>query len=462
MDVPEWEVDDGSPSLREGVVGPVERVVVVGAGLAGLTAANALTHAGVDCVVLEARDRIGGRIHTVEVAGHPVDLGGSWIHMPVGNPLTALTERAGIQRVSGDPTEQLSAYDCTAGRWLNAEEWEASLTMQYEVFPQAQAELADRLGPAASMEDAISHFLAHERLAEDDMRRARQALHAVIEAEAADLASRQSLRWMWNEDEFDGSYFGDLPVGGYRKIVSALSSGVDVRLGVEVSAVSWTASGVEIGTASGPVERASHVVVTVPLGILKRGEPSFFPDLPPEHRAAIERLGFGRFEKLVLAFDEPFWQASGVGHVVVFPPDAHEPAIWVLGLDSFGSGPILEALLFHTSAARTLHHSAQENSDWLLELIGQALGHRCPDPVSIVSTSWTTDRHSGGAYTHITPWGHPLDCDQLGQPVGGRVLFAGEHTQSARLAYADGALTSGIREAKRLLATPSVRLVLGE
>jgi monoamine oxidase len=201
-------------------------------------------------------------------------------------------------------------------------------------------------------------------------------------------------------------------------------------------------------------------VVTVPLGVLKRDEPRFVPDLPAPHRAAIDRLGFGRFEKLLLVFDEPFWRTAGVSHLVLFPPDPHEPAIWILDLDAFDGGPILQALLFHTTAARTLDHTAEENARWLLGLIGQALGQHCPDPVSIMSTCWTTDRYSGGAYTHITPEADARDCDLLGQPVGGRVLFAGEHTQSSRLVYVAGALTSGIREAKRLLATPTVRLVV--
>ena len=85
------DFDDGRTDVPGGVAAPVERVLVVGGGIAGLTAANALTHAGVECVVLEARDRIGGRLHTVDVGGSPVDLGGSWIHMPA-----ALTEAAAL------------------------------------------------------------------------------------------------------------------------------------------------------------------------------------------------------------------------------------------------------------------------------------------------------------------------------------------------------------------------------
>ena len=90
------DFDDGRTDVPGGVAGPVERVLVVGAGIAGLTVANALTQAGVECVVLEARDRIGGRLHTVDVGGYPVELGGSWIHTPDGYPMSAFARLAGV------------------------------------------------------------------------------------------------------------------------------------------------------------------------------------------------------------------------------------------------------------------------------------------------------------------------------------------------------------------------------
>ena len=68
-------------------------------------------------------------------------------------------------------------------------------------------------------------------------------------------------------------------------------------------------------------------------------------------------------------------------------------------------------------------------------------------------TSWATDVHCGGGYTHVPPGADPCDADLLGQPIAGRLLFAGEHTQSARLGYADGAMSSGLREAPRLLGS---------
>jgi polyamine oxidase len=175
--------------------------VVVGAGIAGLTVANALAHGGVECVVVEARDRIGGRLHTVDLASSPVDLGGSWIHTPIGNPMRAFAEQTGVSCRSASPLPELAGFDCGEGRRLSAGEVEASLSMQFGAFPQAVDRLRGELGPDASAADVIEAFVAGAGLAPGPARRARQALHALVEAESADLAERQSLRWMWNESE---------------------------------------------------------------------------------------------------------------------------------------------------------------------------------------------------------------------------------------------------------------------
>ena len=103
--------DDGNREVPGGIAEPVRRVLVVGAGIAGLTVANALHHAGVEYVVLEARGRVGGRLHTVDLAGSPVDLGGSWMHHPSGNPLRRFAREAGVECRPGDPLPTLSAFD---------------------------------------------------------------------------------------------------------------------------------------------------------------------------------------------------------------------------------------------------------------------------------------------------------------------------------------------------------------
>jgi monoamine oxidase len=425
--------------------------VVVGAGIAGLTVARTLTDAGVDSVVVEARDRWGGRLHTVDLAGSAVDLGGSWIHHPIGNPLRAFAEQAGVPCRGGNPLTAMSAFDCGEGRRLSAEEVDASLDLALEQFPSALERLRAQLGPDASVATAIDAYVSEADLPEHEARRARQALRATVEADGADMSERHSLRWLWNELEYDGDFFGDLPTGGYRSIVDAMATSVDVRLGFDVAEVVVSDDGVEVRSGDGRTETGSHVVVTVPLGVLKRGVPAFSPALPAERVATIERLGFGRYEKVALRFDEPFWHDAGLSHLMIFPSDPDESTLWVFDQHAFAGDPTLVCHTFASTAGHVLDGSPDDAVRWFLDLLAQAIGRPCPAPSAVVTTSWSNDPFCGGAYTHVPPGATPADADVLGEPVGGRLLFAGEHTQSARLGYADGAMSSGLREARRLL-----------
>jgi monoamine oxidase len=372
--------------------------------------------------------------------------------------MRAFADQAGVRCRSANPLPELAGFDCGEGRRLSAAEVETNIAMQLDDFPPARGRLLAELGPDASAADGIEAFVAGAGLAPGPARRARQALRALVEGESADLAERQSLRWMWNEMEYEGHYFGDAPEGGYRRLAEAMAAGVDLRLGVDVAEIACSAGGVRVRSADGTSEDGSHVVVTVPLGVLKRGAPQFRPALPPDRLAAIERLGFGRYEKVALRFDEPFWRAAGLPNVMIFPRDPEAPVVWAMGQDAFGAGPVLVFHIFHSATGHVLDATADDAAQWVLDMLAEATGSPCPAPAAVAVTSWANDPYSGGAYTHIPPGASPADADLLGEPIGGRLLFAGEHTQSARMAYADGAMTSGIREAKRLLGQPGVRL----
>jgi polyamine oxidase len=145
---------------------------------------------------------------------------------------------------------------------------------------------------------------------------------------------------------------------------------------------------------------------------------------------------------------------------MIFPRAPEEWVVWAVGQDAFGGGPVLVFFVFHSAAERLAKADVEVPVRWALGLLADAIGRPCPEPTAVAVTSWAADPWTAGAYTHIPPGASPADADLLGEPVSGRLLFAGEHTQSARLSYADGALTSGIREAKRLLGTPAVRIAV--
>lgn len=454
-----FEYDDGGLAVPGGCAGPVERVMVVGAGIAGLAVGNALTHAGVECLVLEARDRVGGRLHTVDVGGVPVDLGGSWIHTPVGNPLRRFADQAGVACRDGSPLPETVVYDSSEGRRLSEAEFEALSEVHVSAFPTALEGLREVLGPTASAAEAIDRFVAESGLGDAEARRARLLLRMAVAAEAADTAEQQSLRWLGNEEEYGGDPFGDVPVGGYRRVVSALAQGVPVRLGAEVTGIGVSGAGVQVTMAGGAVESGSHVVVTVPLGVLKGRSVRFTPELPEGRWAAIDRLGFGSFEKIALSFDSPFWRAASVPHLLAFP--AGDAAVLIMGLDAFGGGPALVGLVHADNCHHVVGRSPGAAAEWMLAIVSEALGRPSPEPTAVAVSSWTTDPYTRGAYSHNTPDGDPADIDALGRPLHGRLLFAGEATTTTRMGFADGAFQTGIREAKRLLGRPIVCLRAG-
>jgi polyamine oxidase len=450
--------DDGHLEIPAGVIEPVKRVLVIGAGIAGLTVANALAHVGVDYVVLEARDRLGGRLHTADLAGSAVDLGGSWIHHPVGNPVRDFARQVGIECRPGNPTPTLAGFDCATGRWLSSADLETGLTAELQGYHDALGTLRPQLGPGASAAAGIEAYLATRGLAGDALRRARQGLRASVEADAAGPAEDQSLTWLWTQTESGGDYFGDLPEGGYASVIHALASGLHIRRDWPVEHVELADDGVTVTSTStsGQTEIGTHLVVTVPLGVLKKNQPTFSPALPSERTDAVRRLGFGRYEKVALKFEEPFWRTAGWSHLVLFPADPAEPATYVYDLDAFSGVPVL---VCHTLHSATSHLTGESTAArWVMSMVTAALGTPCPDPVAVAATDWAADPYAAGAYAHVPPGAANADLDLLGEPLSGRLLFAGEHTTSARVGYSDGAMTSGIREAKRLLGTPTVIL----
>jgi polyamine oxidase len=450
--------DGGEAQIPDPVPGAVERVIVIGAGIAGLTAANALTAAEIDTVVLEGRDRIGGRLYTADVGGSPIDMGGSWFHTPIGNPLRTFAAQADIACRPGNFVPDLSGYDRREQRRVTDAELAAVTEGLFADFPAAQSELGRRLGPDASLAQAADLFVAESGLEAGQARRLRAAIKFINEADATDYLEVQPAVAESALIEYEGDYLGDLPIGGMGWVTAAMASDVEVRLNAAVVAVAVGADGVEVTTADGTAYRGSHVIVTVPLGVLKHGDIEFSPPLEPQRRASIDRLTFGRFEKVALRFDRAFWRDADLSHLVVFPREPHQSAIPILDMDAFGCGPALVAFVFRSATDWLDQATTDEAAAMVCELMSEATGRPCPDPTAVLVSSWGADPYTRGAYTSIPLGASSDDIRRLAEPAHGRVLFAGEATSATRLGFADGAMGAGVREAKRLLQTGAVEL----
>ena len=258
-------------------------------GAAGLAAARELVAAGKSVIILEARDRIGGRVWTNRAwPDAAVDLGASWIHGHVNNPMTALAEQFEVPTVATDFTS-VSAFD-EQGKPFDPKEVGRILRVSGDMKRGLRELKGQYRGSPIALDQAIRHWQAIGKLNDDDRTLQRQVARNEIEADFA--ANLDELAFPgWDDGEEFGGQQRIFP-RGYLGIIEGLAKGLDVRLQTAVRSIDHASSPVQVATSQGAFE-AQRVVITLPLGVLKAGTVRFSPELPAEKLRAISRLGHG-------------------------------------------------------------------------------------------------------------------------------------------------------------------------
>ncbi|MFW6051717.1 MAG: flavin monoamine oxidase family protein [Myxococcota bacterium] len=414
-------------------------IVVVGAGMAGLAAGRALADAGREVVVLEARERIGGRIHTDRSLGTALELGAAWIHGSEGNAVLALAERLGARTVE-TRHGAFALYD--GGRRLD------DATVQaVQVRFGALVEEAKGLARAGDrpLADALRAAAEHAGTSE-----ARQAvswglawLRAIMGVELEGLSTRH-----WDQDE-------DLPgpdrvlPEGYDVVPRGLAEGLDVRCGEVVRRIEWDGVPVRVHATSGTLE-PSVVVVTVPLGVLQSWPDLFDPPLPEPKCRAIGAVGMGVLDKVILRFPATFWPEA-CEHLGPVHPGPEE-VVAFSSLVRYGMGPVLVGWLSGDQARRLEPLADDVIVGRALSALRASFGRSVPDPEAVRVTRWASDPFARGSYSHLPPGTDGAAYDELAEPVVGHLFFAGEHTHRAHPATTHGAYLSGLRAANQVLA----------
>jgi len=408
--------------------------------MSGLTAAADLRRRGYAVEVLEARPRLGGRIWTDRSLGLPLDLGASWIHGTVGNPLVPLAAKAGAKH-------RLTTYDQTRV-WSEhgpvSEQLLATLEGQFRELQTAMGAVAERASSAPSIQTTVDRALAGERLTEEQQRFLQWRLSLLEVTTGEDLKRLSS----WADD---GSSFGGpdhLFPGGYHQLIAHLARGTAVSLEHRVHKVRLDgAKHVSVETDKGP-RRCRAVVCTLPLGVLASGRVRFEPGLPSSKRGAARRLKMGTLNKIALRFPKRFWPAEP--HFLGWAGPKRGAYPVMMNVARFAKEPVLMAFT-GGDFARALHKRGRKV---VVSEITRALramfGNAVVAPTKAVMTSWNTDPFALGSYPHIPMGASAKDMEALAEPVAGRLFFAGDATIRQHASTVHGAHLSGLREAKRV------------
>jgi monoamine oxidase len=411
---------------------PAERVLVLGAGAAGLGAARALRAEGVQVTVLEARERVGGRAWTVDGAGVPVDQGATRLHGTDGNPLVDVADFAGLGLIASDPAA--AALLATAGA-LDEDAVEAAFG-RYDRLLAELVGLRDRLGPSASVADALG---AAGWDAGDEA--VRLLLHAELEVTSAADVDRLALATLLAGGRLPGDDV--LVLEGLGTVVAGLADDADVRFGEVVEHVEQLPDGVRVTTTAG-VHEAERAIVTLPLGVLASGTVRFDPALPDAVLDAAQALDPGELTTVAVRLDEPLLPAGAE-----FASVAADVGTWAV-LDDSVEAPLLVGWAVGATAARLPEDDATVVRD-ALGALARGLRVAAPEPRWFAVARWGDDPFARGARSFVPAGVDPAVRAVLGGAVSDRLLLAGEASSTEWPATVHGALASGEREAQRCM-----------
>lgn len=390
-------------------------VAVIGGGAAGIAATRTLIARGIDCVLLEASGRIGGRAHTVSATGVPLDLGCHWLHSADRNPWVAHIAECELTLETKPPPWRKQAMNLGFSPEDQAAARQAFAKFYERVLAEPESDRAsDSLEPGNPWNayiEAISGYMngtgTHDLSARD---------FAAYESASTDQ------NWRVRE--------------GYGELVSRVAATLPVRLDCPVSAIDRAGHRLRLTTPAGTLD-ADKVIIATP--------PAIAGQLVPEKRDIAANIPLGRAEKLYLALDDP----------AALPADSqllgnpHRAATGAYHLRPLGE-PVIEGFFGGAGAEAIEADSERDAYAFAIDELAALLGNDFRKQVRPLALSrWSADPFIGGGYSHALP-GHADARAKLAEPVDGRVFFAGEAVSAKDFSTCHGAYESGIAAAAQI------------
>ncbi len=427
------KAESNNPGIADNsVTEKVYDTIIIGAGVSGLSAYRSLSkNEDLSILILEARERIGGRIWT-DTLGETIaaDVGASWIHGIKGNPISKIIKDNNIAVAPTDYDDDI-VYN-TKGVEVAYQE---DLVEDFQEFAEDNYDV-----DFVTLLDQYAKNISQEETAY-----LRFVLNTLISHELGTTLSDVSYASFDVGKEFAG---GDVLFrDGYSQIIEILAEGADVRLGDPVNTVAYNGTLAKVSTANDISYSAKTILVTVPLGVLKKGYIKFIPELPEEKIQAINTLGMGVLNKTYLLFDDVFWDTEEdiIGYI-------QEDGKWAETVNLYPAinQPVLVMFNAGDQAEEIELLSDDETVADALVVLANIYGVEKLTPVvDSIITRWSSDQWSGGSYSYL-PKGASDDIYQALAESVENVFFAGEATSKDYPATVHGAYLSGVRAAKEI------------
>lgn len=427
-----------------------QKVLIIGAGLAGLRAAQMLKAKGHVVTILEGRNRIGGRCYTSRKwPDMPIDLGATWIHESgTGNPITPIAKALGV-RLATDSYDSTTVFEAGDGQMTGAD-----LTYLNQLGDEIRTAMegAGDSNTEMSLMNYTKSAIGYSGMDAYDKRLADYWMREIGGYEYAGDTSELSA-WYWdNAKEFPGPEVY-MPDTGYEPIVKYLAQGQDIRLNQVVSGIAYTNTGVTV-TTNGGTFTADRVIITVPLGVLKKKKITFVPALPSAYQTAISKLGMGTgvLNKVILRFPYVFWPKTDWLGYVPTSSELGKFQDWFNPSPGLNGAPVIIGFTAGTYGQQMEALTDGQIVDKAMAVLRDMFGTGIPLPVDYQITRWDQDPFSYGSYSFFATGSTPAMVKTLNGGISNRVFFAGEHTHPDYPQTTHGAYLSGERAANQILA----------
>jgi monoamine oxidase len=440
-------------------------VAIVGAGFAGLAAADLLVRRGRRVVVLEARDRVGGRVSTVEVGGTPIDLGGQWLG-PTQDRMYALCRRFGAEvypmYTAGGNVLRLAGKNRSYRGHIPFRT--PPFTLANLGWVLARLEMLSRRIPLEAPWEAPGAAALDQQTLGDWVRRnipdrhaqaiVRVGIEAVFAADADEVSLLHALFYMRSGGGFDALTRSDRGAqqdrisGGIQPIAEALADGIraagsTVELDRLVERIEQSLDGVAIGDL-----RARFAIVALPPPLA--AEIDYTPDLSTERRGLLTSTPMGAVIKCVAIYPRPYWRDRSLsGSSIADEGPVH--ATFDASPKS-GSPGVMLGFIEGPTARRLAKASEGERRAQVLACFERAFGPEAREPMHYVDRAWTEEPFSRGCYAALFPPGVWTRYGRALRRPEGRIHWAGTETSTIWNGYIEGAVLSGERAAEEILA----------